>query len=82
MKTSAMQPPPTGPSANGDQPSALAARLRRALRILRTVIGEPDYDRYLAHMQSHHAGCAVVSRDEFMKQRLESRYSRPGARCC
>lgn len=82
MKTSAMQRRSTAPSANGHQPSSLAARLRRALRILRTVIGEPDYDRYLAHMQSQHAGCAVVSRDEFMQQRLESRYSRAGARCC
>ena len=23
-----------------------------------------------------------ISRDEFMQQRLESRYSRPGSRCC
>jgi uncharacterized short protein YbdD (DUF466 family) len=33
-------------------------------------------------MQDHHPQCAVASRDEFMKQRLESRYSRPGSRCC
>ena len=77
-----MKPTAAEPSAISHQPSALTARLRRALRILRTVIGEPDYDRYLAHMASHHPGCAVVSRDEFMKQRLESRYSKPGARCC
>ena len=82
MKTSAMQRRGPAPARAGPQPAAQAARLRRALRILRTVIGEPDYDRYLAHMQSHHAGCAVVSRDEFMQQRLESRYSKPGARCC
>ena len=70
------------PTAISHQPSALTARLRSALRVLRTVIGEPDYERYVAHMQSHHPECEVVSHDEFMKQRLESRYSRPGARCC
>jgi uncharacterized short protein YbdD (DUF466 family) len=56
--------------------------VRRALRVLRTIIGAPDYERYVAHMRAHHAECDVVSRDEFMKQRLESRYSKPGSRCC
>jgi len=64
------------------QQAPFLTRLQRALRVLRTIIGEPDYDRYVAHMQSHHPGCAVASRDEFMQQRMENRYSRPGARCC
>jgi uncharacterized short protein YbdD (DUF466 family) len=62
--------------------SDFPARLRRALRIVRTIIGAPDYDRYVAHMREHHPDCTVATRDEFMRQRLESRYSRPGARCC
>lgn len=56
--------------------------LQRALKVVRTVIGAPDYERYVTHMQQHHPGCEVASRDEFMRQRLESRYSRPGSRCC
>ena len=64
------------------KPTELAAKLRQALRILRTIIGAPDYDRYLQHMRDHHPECQVASRDEFMQQRLESRYSRPGSRCC
>jgi len=56
--------------------------LQRALKVVRTVIGAPDYERYVVHMQQHHPECAVASRDEFMQQRLESRYSRPGSRCC
>ena len=56
--------------------------LRRALRVLRTIIGEPDYERYVSHMREHHPGCAVVSHDEFMRQRMESRYTKPGSRCC
>ncbi|HUQ83807.1 MAG TPA: YbdD/YjiX family protein [Gemmatimonadaceae bacterium] len=56
--------------------------LERTLKVVRTVIGAPDYERYVAHMRDHHPGCEVVSHDEFMKQRLENRYSRPGSRCC
>jgi uncharacterized short protein YbdD (DUF466 family) len=60
----------------------LRERVRRVLRVVRTMIGEPDYDRYVAHMRQHHPGCEMASRDEFMRQRMESRYSRPGTRCC
>ena len=70
------------PSAVGHPTPSLRVRLQRALRVIRSIIGAPDYERYVAHMESHHAGCAVMSRDEFMRQRLESRYSRPGSRCC
>ena len=56
--------------------------LRRAARVVRTIVGAPDYERYVAHMREHHQACDVVSRDEFMRQRLENRYSRPGSRCC
>lgn len=67
----------------GDQqPTALVAKLRRVLGVVRTIIGAPDYDRYVQHMREHHPECQVASRDEFMTQRLESRYSRPGSRCC
>jgi uncharacterized short protein YbdD (DUF466 family) len=69
-------------SAVGHATPSLRVRLERALRVVRSIIGAPDYERYVAHMESHHPGCAVMSRDEFMRQRLESRYSRPGSRCC
>ena len=62
--------------------AALRERVHRALEVVRTVIGAPDYDRYVQHMDAHHPECSVASRDEFMRQRLESRYSRPGSRCC
>ena len=61
---------------------SLSTRFHRVLRVIRSIIGAPDYERYVAHMESHHPGCAVISRDEFMRQRLESRYSTPGSRCC
>ena len=73
-----MKASPLGESLTTPAPSAL----RRALRVLRTIIGEPDYDRYVAHMREHHPECAIASHDEFMRQRMESRYTKPGPRCC
>ena len=70
------------PSVIGHPTGSLRVRLQRVLRVIRSIIGAPDYERYVAHVESHHPGCAVMSRDEFMRQRLESRYSRPGSRCC
>ena len=60
----------------------LTARLARATSTLNRIIGAPDYDGYLRHHRRCHPGHAPLTRDEFVKQRLEDRYSRPGARCC
>jgi uncharacterized short protein YbdD (DUF466 family) len=70
------------PMATGRPPGGILAAMERVLRVVRTVIGAPDYERYVQHMSVHHPGCELASRDEFMRQRLESRYSRPGSRCC
>ncbi len=55
---------------------------RAAARTLRTIIGAPDYERYVEHVRQCHPGRVPMTRDEFAKQRLEDRYSRPGSRCC
>ena len=60
----------------------LRARLDAVLRVVRALIGVPDYDRYCAHMRQHHPGCAVMTRDEFARARMNDKYSRPGSRCC
>lgn len=56
--------------------------LRRAAVVVRRVIGVPDYERYVAHIQHAHPGTAPMSREEFERSRLEDRYSKPGQRCC
>ena len=56
--------------------------LRQWITVLRTIIGVPDYQRYLRDMEAHHPGCGVKSAAEFAKERLDARYSRPGSRCC
>ena len=70
-----------GPTLDAGQFS-LADQVRRVAKVVRTIIGAPDYDRYLAHVRECHPGQAPMSRDEFAKSRLEARYNQPGNRCC
>ena len=70
-----------GPSLDAGQ-FGLADQVRKIAKVVRTIIGAPDYDRYVAHVKECHPGQAAMSRDEFSKSRLESRYNQPGNRCC
>lgn len=57
-------------------------RVERAACVVRRVIGVPDYDRYVAHVRANHPGSEPMSREEFVRQRLVDKYTRPGNRCC
>jgi uncharacterized short protein YbdD (DUF466 family) len=50
--------------------------------VLRTVLGAPDYERYVAHRQAAHPGEPVLDRAGFERERMAARYDRPGSRCC
>jgi uncharacterized short protein YbdD (DUF466 family) len=56
--------------------------LQTVATVLRALVGAPDYERYVAHMQASHPQCAPMTRDEFARERLSARYDRPGSRCC
>lgn len=58
------------------------ARVAAAARIARTIVGAPDYERYLAHMRRRHPADRPLTRDEFVRARMHDRYEKPGARCC
>ena len=58
------------------------ATIRRAAQVVRRVVGVPDYDTYVSHVQACHPGTVPLTRQEFERARLEDRYSRPGQRCC
>lgn len=67
----------------------VAATLRDALgvaqrvaQVIRRIIGVPDYGAYLAHVRDCHPDRTPMSEDEFRRERLSARYSRPGSRCC
>jgi uncharacterized short protein YbdD (DUF466 family) len=56
--------------------------LCRAAAVLRTVIGAPDYERYVAHIRARHPGTEPLAWADFYRSRLEDRYAKPGSRCC
>ena len=56
--------------------------LRRVAAVVRSVVGAPDYERYVAHVRARHPGVEPLGWAEFYRARLEERYSRPGSKCC
>jgi uncharacterized short protein YbdD (DUF466 family) len=50
--------------------------------LVRRIIGAPDYERYLAHVQRRHPGTPPLTREAFARDALARRYDRPGSRCC
>jgi uncharacterized short protein YbdD (DUF466 family) len=62
-----------------EEPSSIVARFSRAVR---SVIGVPDYARYLAHLQARHPDAKPLSREEFARERERARYAGTGSRCC
>lgn len=56
--------------------------IRRAAAVVRRIIGVPDYERYVAHVQQCHPGTQPLTRQQFEESRLHDKYSRPGQRCC
>ena len=61
------------------QPRGLVARISHALR---TILGVPDYARYLAHQRAKHPDATPLSREEFARERERARYEGTGSRCC
>ena len=59
-----------------------AEKINSFLAIVRRIIGVPDYDTYLAHHRQAYPDQEPMCRADFDKQRMQDRYSRPGARCC
>lgn len=56
--------------------------LAAVARILRRVLGAPDYDAYLAHATRRAPGLVPMSPEAFARDALARRYDRPGSRCC
>jgi uncharacterized short protein YbdD (DUF466 family) len=66
----------------GARRSALGMQLRSIAGVIRTIIGAPNYDRYVEHRSTKHPGEVILSREQFDLERQRARYERPGARCC
>lgn len=50
---------------------------------MRLMVGLPEYDTYLTHMETTHPGKPVMTYEEFFRERQEARYgsARSGG-CC
>jgi uncharacterized short protein YbdD (DUF466 family) len=48
----------------------------------RLMVGVPEYDRYLAHMQATHPGAGAMSYAEFFRDRQEARFAGRAGKCC
>ena len=59
-----------------------AAALARALRVVRQVVGAPDYERYLEHHARAHAGTSPLPRREFYAEFVSWRFGSGPTRCC
>ncbi len=59
-------------------PAPAAARLRQVGRFLcqtaNLMIGQPDYENYVAHRQANHPNEPIMSRTEFFRDREAARF--------
>ena len=67
---------------NGHLSDRLARIAEGARVVCRRVLGAPDYEAYLKHSAVNHPDQVPMSEDAFVRERLDARFSRPGARCC
>ncbi len=58
------------------------ARLARVAAVVKRIIGVPDYQEYLAHMQRQYPECTPMDPRTFEKERMAAKYRLPGSRCC
>jgi uncharacterized short protein YbdD (DUF466 family) len=49
---------------------------------MRLMVGLPEYDTYLAHMEQKHPGKPVMTYEEFFKERQQARYGPGKTGCC
>ena len=49
---------------------------------LRLMVGLPDYQTYVAHMESTHPDREPMTYEEFFRERLEARYGGGQGKCC
>lgn len=69
--------------------TALAATVREVGKAgrylgqaLRLMVGLPDYDNYLTHMEATHPGLPPMSYEAFFRERQAARYGVGRGSCC
>jgi uncharacterized short protein YbdD (DUF466 family) len=57
-------------------------RARQLVRVIRRILGMPDYQAYLAHLRAAHPGCPIPTEREYFEEFVRARYSGGPTRCC
>ena len=77
------------PSLGSHRTSSMGTRLAHAGRLFvqtaNLMVGLPDYETYVRHREQNHPGEPVMTREEFFRERQNSRYGAGKAgsfRCC
>lgn len=73
---------PTAPSGHRAPHTRGTTDMRGLLWWIRSVMGDKDYERYVAHMARKHPGQPVPSERQFWRDRYAEADANPGARCC
>ncbi len=74
------QPPPRAGRGGWAEDARQGGRyLAQAFRLM---VGVPDYETYLLHMQARHADQEAMSYEAFFRERQEARYGSRIGRCC
>jgi uncharacterized short protein YbdD (DUF466 family) len=60
----------------------LATGLRRMRETAHLMVGQPDYQRYVAHVLTHHPERQPMSHTEFVHTAMDRRYGKGASRCC
>ena len=61
---------------------SLRSRIDNALSVFKTIIGIPDYERYLQQHCERYPDALPLTKEEFFVDRWKAKYTRPGQRCC
>ncbi|MBC7791163.1 MAG: YbdD/YjiX family protein [Anaerolineae bacterium] len=51
-------------------------------KTVRAILGVPNYEAYVERLAAIDPSAIPIARAEFAAQCLESRFNRPGSRCC
>ncbi|GLW96637.1 YbdD/YjiX family protein [Microtetraspora sp. NBRC 16547] len=77
----------TGAASPGLQRAGAA--LRHTLRMIgwigwyvKEVVGENDYQHYVAHLRKHHPEVEPMSRRDFERAKIDRMEADPKSRCC
>ena len=60
----------------------MSDRARQWVRIVRRILGMPDYEAYVAHLRTFHPGCPPPTEREYFEEFVRARYSGGPTRCC